>query len=425
MKKNRGGIKTIIVFLVASLVFILPIFSDSNPNDPPEPGDGPDYDAIAYQLSLGQGFSIDWDNANFTSSYIGNEYKYLQDRSGFSLTSYRPPLFPFVVSGFYRIFGRIFYPVRIFNSLLLACVCSVFFLWICNKFGRVSAYLFVILFLFDPNIQEFAARSFLTEPLAVFLVAFLTLTLFAYSQENKFIYVCLSGLILGLLVLNRTIFILWIPFIFLFFLFTYEKFSLRNRFFYASTLVIISFALQIPWIIRNCIIHESFVPFGTQGGINLPAAYSEKSLAFGGVWYNLDSDGFYDHLNGIYTGLDLETQKMNYGNKIGYNWIRNNLIKMPKLIAIKSLDLWTPRTIYDLFVLIFFITGVIFFPNCIEKKVILLLLVANTLSVGLTWSVGTRFMIPVVPLVLICVCGATEKIFQTQTHFLSEVKGSK
>src|SRR5258708_18526369 len=116
----------LVVFLAAFASYLVPIIRRGELNRPPAPGgDEPDYDAIAVQLTKGNGFAVDWDDQDYRRLYeratiadkaakpqagdgtagagdprrtpfgeAGRQYTYLFYRDGVSATAVRPPLLP-------------------------------------------------------------------------------------------------------------------------------------------------------------------------------------------------------------------------------------------------------------------------------------------------------------------------------------------
>ena len=108
-------------------------------NVPPEIGDAHDYDAIGFQLSKGQGFSVDWNDREFKGPYLlhnmNGKYDFLMERHWQGGTAYRPPLLPGLIALSHLVFGREFWPIRLFNIALLSITCAIVFVLISQRFG--------------------------------------------------------------------------------------------------------------------------------------------------------------------------------------------------------------------------------------------------------------------------------------------------
>lgn len=89
---------------------------------PPEAGDGPDYDAIAFNIWQGRGFGYHWDDPAWRRPYEGRPwYASLLDRhSDFYSTTYRPPAMPVLLAAVYAVSDRNFAAWRILNCAIMA-----------------------------------------------------------------------------------------------------------------------------------------------------------------------------------------------------------------------------------------------------------------------------------------------------------------
>lgn len=388
-----------IVLISAILNFLFPILNSNSINNPPETGDSHDYDAIAFNLINGNGFGYDWDDELFLLPYsFDSKYDFLFERNGSSLTAYRPPLFPYLLAGTYYVFGRVFFPIRLINILAISISCTLCFALVKNRFGIGVGFIYCLMIFTNPEMHEYSAYI-LTEALAILFVSLLAFSLIRFSETKNEKYLFSSSLIMGLAILNRSSFLPWLlPYAFLVFLLTY-----KNNVFYgikkALIILIISILIQVPWMIRNCLILDDFSPFGTHFNYNMPAAYSDEALAHQGKWFNLDLYGFYDNVTS--TGLKSEIEKAEIGKRLGLEWIGNNFWKLPKLAMFKVLDIWQPTNLVYYLLLIFSLIGIIKFPVKLDLLIFLFILIANSFSVAITWSSGSRFLVPTLPIIYI------------------------
>jgi 4-amino-4-deoxy-L-arabinose transferase-like glycosyltransferase len=393
----RTSFQSIFVFIVTLAAFLLPMIASNTINIPPEAGDAPDYDSIAFQLAHGQGFSYAWGNPEYLSPYLvdPNQYQYLLARTGNDLTTNRPPLYPIVLAIIYKIFGRLFYLVRILNAVALAISCVLGFNILSKRVSLFAGYIFTVLFNLNSLLHKYAV-SILTECLAVLFVVLLVYFLIKLSDTQKFRYVVYSGLILSLCILNRSNFFPWILIVGLLVWVLLSKKGSRFSIFSAGGFIASAILLLIPWMVWNCVVTKSFMPLGVNGLISLPVAYSDHALKNGGVWYNPDQAGFYDAITS--TGLQREVDKAKLGEKVGMEWIKSHLTSLPLLVMVKSANLWFPtsKEMYALYGLS--LIGLFIYPNKSELLILLTILFSVTSSVAITWSVGSRFMVPVLPI---------------------------
>jgi hypothetical protein len=373
-------------------------------NAPPQVGDGPDYDTIALQIAHGNGFSLNWDSPEYRAPYLAQPelYQGLLLRTGTAPTTLRPPLFPAVMAAIYVIFGRQFGLVRIFNCLVMALAGVVTFRVLARRFGALPGLLGVGLFALDGRLRSYAPQV-MTESLAVLLLALVTWGLFRFASERKTAWVTLTGIFAGLAVLDRSIFIFALPFLALSLyaiIYLHEKklwnvAALRQ----AGLLLGLALLINAPWMIRNCLVTQAFYPLGTQGAANLYSGYSDIALQRKGVWFSMTSGGFFKDLALTHKGLDYELAIAKYSQSLGMEWIKQNWPKLPQLAFDKALDLWTPRTNFQVVLLVLGLAGLLLLPDQAELLICLGLLLFNTTAVALTYSAGDRFQIPLIPVV--------------------------
>ena len=401
-------ILTILVFIFMSILYLSATMIHGGLNAPPQAGDGPDYDVIAFQLAKGHGFSYDWDNVEYRAPYLTQPeiYKYLLQRSGSAITATRPPLFPYIMAAIYSLFGRNFSLVRIFNCMAMALACTITFRIIVRRFGIIPGIFCCALFALDDRLRSYAPQI-MTESLACLLSSLVTWSLFHYAENKKWLWVIFTGVFTGFAVLNRSILIVSLLFIFIIIYLlsdrSEKKFWNRASLLQSSLFLIIALTLNVPWMIRNCIVSGEFYPLGTQGAINLSAAYSDQAIQNGGVWFSLTNAGFFNELAKTNTGFELELAKAHYSQSKAMEWIQKNYPKIPMLALRKIIDLWVPRSYFQVILLFLGFIGLFFFPRRTDLLICLGLLLSNTTAIALTWSVGDRFQIPIIPIVNICI----------------------
>jgi hypothetical protein len=244
------------------------------------------------------------------------------------------------------------------------------------------------------------------------------------------------GVCFGLLCLTRSIFVLLIPVMFVIVACSWPGVwgGMRGKLFAATSFIVFTILVQTPWWIRNCIVLESAMPLGTQGGFNLPDEYSETAWnnrglhsgqGIGVAWEgrlhdepalnqeydtaaisNSELDILGRH-NGVAYGkavfalvcgsLRLERELCLTGQSESMRWIRANITRIPRLafrkfrsecepwkaflfprIALAFLSLLMPTTRrWGLAVLTVFLGGIA--------------------TVMATHAVGGRFIVPFLP----------------------------
>lgn len=388
---------------------------------PPEPGDGADYDAVGWNLAQGRGFGVFWDDPEWRAPYeaaLGDgrdDYASLLLRSGrFEPTTYRPPLFPVLLSGIYSMFGREFMLWRILNCVIGGAIAFLVFRLALRLGGPGAAWFAAIFFLIDPY-QRHYAGLYLTENLATFLavtLAYASLMLQEHPTRWRFLLV---GVAVSVAVLSRGIFIFLLPYAIA--LVAWQCVKLRNREgWIGGALFGVALVLLLsPWWIRNCIVLDAPLPFGAQGWINMPAGYHDDAMSTGGNWDGDIRNRLYEEAGvPVTTELPLperERRLAEAGKQITLSWISNHLFEVPMLVVAKIWTLWGSSR-FGLLTLLAALTGLCFRRPMQDRLPLLFLLAIYTLGVGLTWTTGGRFRIPMMPLVFILAADACSGVAQ-------------
>jgi 4-amino-4-deoxy-L-arabinose transferase-like glycosyltransferase len=213
----------------------------------------------------------------------------------------------------------------------------------------------------------------------------------------------LAGFVFGLALLTRPFIIFFFPFLF-YWLFSRDKYkSIKG----ISLLLIGILIVLTPWVTRNYVKLNAFIPFSNIGGLALYNSYIVPKKGFG-----------YNSLEGVndeYFKIDNETDKNKYLVEKSIEHIKNNPEKVIKLTAKKALlfvypfdGYWYPLSFgskYNIFwglVLCFSTIGIYlhFNDQNVEKKIIYFLLVSFLIGIMIFYG-SPRFRFPIEPL-LIC-----------------------
>ncbi|HKB12084.1 MAG TPA: hypothetical protein VKD69_15585, partial [Vicinamibacterales bacterium] len=107
MKSARVAVFTAI-FVTAFGFYVEHGVRDGGLAAAPEPGDGHDYDALAFNLWRHHRFGYDWDDPEWRRPYIGNTYymPLLSRHGGYYPTTYRQPAAPVAMALVYMVTNR-------------------------------------------------------------------------------------------------------------------------------------------------------------------------------------------------------------------------------------------------------------------------------------------------------------------------------
>jgi len=193
--------------------------------------------------------------------------------------SYRPPLYPFFISLVYRVVGTNYPAARITQAALAVLTCLVLFaLGRCIsdlRVGLVAAFLFSIDFALIHTSGLLLSEN-LYIPLSLLLIYLLAKNFQRFSISVS----CLTGFIGGLAALCRPIVLPFlilvglIPILLKFNPYLKRSFlpgnRLADRWLMKWVIILLTAGLTIsPWTIRNYLLHRSFVPISTNGGVML------------------------------------------------------------------------------------------------------------------------------------------------------------
>jgi len=230
------------VFLVAFLIRLTLVLL--LPDLIPEPEDKLErYDPIALSLLEGKGFSL------------GNKP-----------TAVAAPIYPAFLSVIYFFLGYSRTTLRVFLSLIDAGNCLIVYAIAKNFFGSGIPILAAATVAFHPS---FIALVFTgtSESLFIFLHTLFIYALCLAFHQQKVRSFLLGGILLGVATLCRAVPLL-LP------MFTVPAFFVSNhknhsRSFFHFTIFILAFAFVLsPWIIRNYLVFDRFVPVQSWGGVH-------------------------------------------------------------------------------------------------------------------------------------------------------------
>lgn len=390
------------VFLLAAALFLGRQAARGGLDAIPGPGDDSDYDLLAIELAAGRGFRFDYDLPEWRATYENADreiYATALKRHGAAPTTYRPPGFPVMVAGLYSLFGRQFDVVRVTNCLLMAGA-GGFIAWlVAARMGPLPGVLFGVLFALVEHRARFHAGQFSTESLATFAVCGLLVLMAQLPRGRAPLFVGAAGIVAVAAILTRPILVLWLP-ILVPLVAWLVKGTAARRIGLATLFAGVIVAGLAPWSVRNCRLLGEFAPLGTHGQQNLAAAYSDEALARGGIWFPLDEVGFFPaEWDDSQPGLHREERRAELSEEAGMAWIRAHPAGTARLMALHVWRMWQPTMHWDALILGLAFLGWCLWPDRREWGLLTGFLVANTLAVGVTWSVGGRFLVPLLPLI--------------------------
>jgi hypothetical protein len=410
-------------------------------NNAPEIGDAAEVHNIAYSLAHGRGYSFDWNDEQWRKLWqeqnADGRFDFVLVRRGSYPTMFRPPLMPLLVGAILKMFPHdSFLAWRVFDSAgfaAAACLlCDVAFL----EEGMIGLFVLLVILVSDP-LRRAYVPGWLTEGLAFDFLSLIVWLIASGGRMKAWWYNICAGLAMGLLCLDRSIFLLAMPFICL------ALAMARSRPWagmFKNLLIIlgVSVLIQIPWWARNITVSGRLVPLGTQGGFNLPDEYSDVALQEAGVWTGrglrdawipqaeanhptpippgLSEESFRKLWPSSGTGdanqlrsaatlyaavcvsLQSEIVVSSAGQQAAIAWVRNHYTKVPMLMAEKVVSLTFSRRRYLAVTLLFGVIGLFNAPKPRRVSYCLASLIASyVLAIALTHVVYGRFLVPILP----------------------------
>ncbi|MFT5121830.1 MAG: 4-amino-4-deoxy-L-arabinose transferase-like glycosyltransferase [Candidatus Omnitrophota bacterium] len=268
MSSEKAQNSTILLLLVV-MVFAFALRVGMNitfqklhyPPDPEMGSDHVEYNLIAKNLVRGEGYTL----------YVPE-----------GPTAFRPPGTPYIIAGFYALFGIHHEAVRIGFSLLSALTCVPLFLIVRRftnaRWGLLAAFMLAIF----PEHFYYSMHMFSEAPwtLLITMAAWLGIKMIDSGQMR---WAILQGVLLGIAALTRPIGLLYPVLqggLIAFWILGKEKrlgpvFKSWPRIFVPFLITLLTIA---PWPIRNYLVLGQAVIFSTHGGVTLYGSYNETVL---------------------------------------------------------------------------------------------------------------------------------------------------
>jgi hypothetical protein len=368
--------------------------------EPPETGDGHDYDAIAFNLWQGRGFGYHWSDENWRKPYEGiPRYRLLLTRkSEFYPTTYRPPAMPILLSLVYAVTDRNFAAWRVVNCAIMAGAVTTAAIISAQFVGIPAAVITAVILVQSRELSRYSAM-FMTEPLGALMLALLAWTWVRSAQAGWTTRRAIaSGFVMGCLLAARSIFILATPVLLML---PGNDLSFGSRFAWKTKAICLAVAIVVisPWWIRNIVVLDAFMPLGTQGGINLPMGFGPRALRSQGIWASNPGDGWPEIAA---QNLDIVTSEVllaNHRQKLALNWMMENPGQVLYLMRLHvTQDLKPGRDFHTRWLLPAAALCALILWKFAGAWVLVLMVCANILTIAMTYSAGGRFMVPVQPL---------------------------
>lgn len=262
------------------------------------------------------------------------------------------PTQPILIATVYSIFGKDYFMLRLFFALIGSLTCVVGYYLVNNIFSRQVAIIAGLILAFYPYFIYISGLFEYPQTFFIFLMSLFFLFYYRFIQLNKYGYLFISGLIIGLATLSVPTVLIFIPLVFLHLLQRVMSVNLKR-------LLVISIAISIPlgaWALRNYKAYDEFILINSASGINFWLANNDTYYKYGKIsvvppcrkgyeetTYCIEKKALKKELSGKHLG-DMEyiqTEEARAWEK-GIQFIKANPEQTIKLSGRKFLEFWSP-----------------------------------------------------------------------------------
>ena len=223
-------------------------------------GDAGDYDRLAHAIVNGEGYV----------SETGQP------------TSMRPPLYSYVLAGFYQVFPDGPAAMRVLQAILDAVTCALVYGLTFRHFGVVAARVAGVLSIFSLSLL-FATRHLLTETFMAFFMVAIVYSLDTALTSWRLGAFLFTGILVGLSTLTKGT-TLPLPAMLLLPILASTQWKWRPTL-QAGAIVFAGFlVVLLPWTVRNYLVHGEVVPVATQIGWVAYSSYAPPEGRIFGVY---------------------------------------------------------------------------------------------------------------------------------------------
>jgi 4-amino-4-deoxy-L-arabinose transferase-like glycosyltransferase len=300
------------------------------------------------------------DEMDFNETALG-----LLNGAGYQSDPFRAnPVLPFFLATVYRLFGYSYLAPRLVQSLVGALTVYIVFATAELLFSRRVAVLAGLWAALYPSLI-YVCGVFYVSCLFAFLIAlsvYLLSLIHKHKSSRSFILLPLAGVVIGVTVLCRPVFLTFLPFAIFCVVSSYSGSAVR-RITYATALVVIASLTVLPWTLRNYALYKRVIPVSTGGGSHLWKGNNELAMGNaddrhlepgeGDVWTNrlngLDPSRRkmltqqYDEVRRDLKALD-EIEYDQYLGSLAFTFIGHHPGRFLELFARRLVTLYTPFT---------------------------------------------------------------------------------
>ena len=243
----------------------------------------------------------------------------------------KPPLYPYILAGFFSILGIGSSLVKILQIVLSVCTGILLYKSGEKIFSKKVGLIACGLFMFFWEVAYFS-QAFYSENLQWFLMSLL-LYLLASKIRHTYFY---SGIVLGLYILTKpTTLLLIVPITYLLLWKSYSFQNIKNL----IILLLMTIITLSPWVIRNFLTYKQFVPVYTDGGVNIWMGNYPDS----GGGYNITRNNPKETPILHTKGVAKEIERDNFYYTSAFNYMKQNPVRTFELSISKIFLTFNPN----------------------------------------------------------------------------------
>lgn len=358
----------------------------------------------------------------------GNGYRMYPDTAK---TLMREPGYPILLAGIYAIFGKSFAAVKWANMLMAIAVAGLM-MRLSRELSNNQVMILgpPLVFLFHPGTLIAESRGGI-ELLYTLFLAFFMSTLYVAVKSNRAWYYVVSGGVLGLTVLVRSVPMLF-PFVVLAYLLVFERqraskvlIPCRN----AAVMIVAMFVVLCPWIIRNYSLTGKFVPTASVVGVSAQAGEYFFTHHSGADRWVLDGEAAaernvlarqlgYPFKQGYYQCFYATEDELKFSSYL-FNKVAADYRRSPELftrvivtnlgyfwVGAKTESAVRMNLVVQLPLLSLAVIGIVLAVKINQFKCIapMILLIVYSMAVSLPILAQARYSVPVIPYLSILAC---------------------
>ena len=243
-------------------------------------------------------------------------------------------LYTYVLAGLYRFFGSGYRQVATLH-ILLDLIAIVALYQICRLLlprGQWIGLLAAAFYALYPYLI-FQNLTLIDTPLFMALLYLFIWAVIVLRDQPTRLFLGLTGVLLGALLYTRPVIALFIPFVALWWLFSW---GVKQTVLRALVMVVIASLLLLPWIVRNYTVYQAFIPIAANSGENLWWGNNKYTIPFLEAGYHPS----WAHPDESLAGLDMRAQDARL-TQLAFEYLGQHPGTIPELWLRKFAAYWT------------------------------------------------------------------------------------